>query len=292
MFVSTQGLTKTYGSFTALSGCDLNVPRGEICGLLGPNGSGKTTLLRMLMGFLQPSGGKATIDALDCWRESVRLHQRVAYLPGEVRLFRRMRGHDVLRFFARVRPDGNLRAAQQIAERLGLDLRRQVARSSTGMRQMLALSSVLSLNVPLLILDEPTSNLDPTVRSTVLELIHESKAAGRTVLFSSHVLSEVEEVCDRVVILRQGQLVHDQVMDEVRREHRIRARLSEPLPDVPHDVADHVAHVEQRDGTVTISAPDELAPLLGWLATLPISEVRIEPVGLRAVYDRFHAERG
>src|SRR5206468_7233994 len=137
-------------------------------------------------------------DGLDCYRQSVAVHARAAYLPGEPRVFRRMRGRDVLRFFSAVRPDGNFQRALSIAERLELDLSRQVATSSTGMRQKLALAAVMAADAPLCILDEPTSSLDPTARREVLKMVREVRERGRTVVFSSHVLSEVEEVCDRV----------------------------------------------------------------------------------------------
>ena len=290
MLVATNGLTKRYGALTALADCSLEVGSGEVFGLLGPNGSGKTTLLRLLSGFLRPTAGQATIDGLDCYSHSVAVHRRVAYLPGEVRLPRRLRGQTVLKYFCSLRPEGNLARAVEIAQRLGLDLSRQVARCSTGMRQMLALCIAMSADVPLVILDEPTSSLDPTVRAEVAGLVREARAAGRTVIFSSHVLSEVEEVCDRVTILRQGHLIHQQTMAELTRQHRIRARLTAPIGLPPGNIASHVGQFSSADGRLEIVAPGELAPLLGWIATLPIDEVQIEPLGLRTVYDRFHRE--
>jgi ABC-2 type transport system ATP-binding protein len=199
-----------------------------------------------------------------------------------------MKGRDVLGFFAQLRGERQPIRGIQLAERLGLDVSRKVAQMSTGMRQKLALAAVLAVDVPLLILDEPTSNLDPTVRSTVLTLIGEARAAGRTVIFSSHVLSEIERIADRVVILRSGRLVHDQDMQEIRRGHRIRARLTGALPLVPDHLARQVSVSPDADGRVTIDAPGDLAPLLGWLATLPLAEVRIEPIGLQAIYEQFH----
>ncbi len=182
--VETIALTKLYGRLRALDGCSLSIARGEVFGLLGPNGSGKTTLLRLLMGFLRPTSGTATIGGRDCYRNSVAVHADVSYLPGDVRLFRGMKGRDVLAFLAELRgqpaPDRSL----QLADRLGLDVARQVTQMSTGMRQKLALSAALSVDVSLLVLDEPTSNLDPTVRATVISIIGEAKAAGRTVVFS------------------------------------------------------------------------------------------------------------
>ena len=155
---------------------------------------------------------------------------------------------------------------------------------------MLALCVTLSANVPLVILDEPTSSLDPTVRAEVAMLVREAQAAGRTVIFSSHVLSEVEEVCDRVTILRQGHVVHQQTLAELTRQHRIRALLTAPIGSPPENVAQHLGHFSAEGGQLQIVATGELAPMLGWLSTLPIREVQIEPLGLRTVYDRFHRE--
>jgi ABC-2 type transport system ATP-binding protein len=281
-------LTKRYGDVTALANCNLQVERGEVFGLLGPNGSGKTTLLRLLMGFLRPSGGSARIAGLDCYRDSVAVHERVAYLPGEARLPARMRGHEVLRFFSEVRAGGDYQRAVAMAQRLQLDISRQVALMSTGMRQKLALAAVLSADTPLLILDEPTSNLDPTMRSEIVALVREARTAGRTVLFSSHVLSEVEQACDRVVILRRGELVHTQIVAQLLRQHRIRAQLTGPLLPPPESLTGRVSVESHAGGELTIETPGELSPLLGWLADLPLAEVQIEPVGLQAIYDRYH----
>ncbi len=161
---------------------------------------------------------------------------------------------------------------------------------STGMRQKLALAASLATDAALVILDEPTANLDPTIRGTVLELVEEVRQRGRTVLFSSHVLSEVEQVCDRVAILRTGELVHTQIMSELRQRHRIYARVHGPLPPAPFQLNGQLRIDTQPEGRVVIETPGELSPLLGWLSTLPLDEVRIEPVGLRAIYDEFHVE--
>jgi ABC-2 type transport system ATP-binding protein len=292
MLVHTEHLSKRYGTFTALDGCSLQVRAGEIFGLLGPNGAGKTTLLRLLLGYIRPSSGSAHIAGFDCVRQSLEVRGRTAYLPGEARLFRRMNGHMVLDFFSRLRPECGRDRAAGVARRLDLDCGRQVARMSTGMRQKLALAVVLATESPLVILDEPTANLDPTARAEVLDLVREARAAGRTVIFSSHVLSEVEETCDRVAIVRAGRLVHEQSLDHLRRRHRITARLTGPIGAVPAALAHQVTVGGEADGRIALEASDSLAPLLGWLATLPLDEVRIEPVGLSAVYDAVHRDRG
>ena len=292
MLVETQALTKTYGAVAALRDCSLGVEAGEVFGLLGPNGAGKTTLIRLLLGYLRPTAGRARVDGIDCQRRSVEVRRRVSYLPAEASLFPHMRGADVLRFFAEIRPDGDLQRSLMLAGRLELDLTRKVSFMSTGMRQKLALAATLAADAPLYILDEPTANLDPTVRATVLAMVAEARQRGCTVMFSSHVLSEVEEVCDRVVILRAGQPVHTQVMSELRQQHRILATLAGPLPPPPASMYGQLSIATRARGEVVIETPGELAPLLGWLSTLQLKDVRIEPIGLRAVYDRYHAEPG
>jgi ABC-2 type transport system ATP-binding protein len=295
MLVVTDRLTKRYGEFTALDSCSLEVRSGEVFGLLGPNGAGKTTLVRLIMGFLRPTSGTARVAGCDSVSQSLRLRSEVAYLPGEARLFRRMNGHEVLDFFARLRPTCHRGEASRVADRLGLDLNRQVARMSTGMRQKLALAAVLATESAVVILDEPTANLDPTARAEVLDLVRAANAAGRTVIFSSHVLSEVEAICGRVAIMRAGQVVHEQSIRELRRGHRIRARLAGGFAGVPESLADRVRVVADTNPAageeqLVLEAAESLAPLLGWLATLPLSEVEVEPIGLAAVYDRFHRE--
>ena len=261
-------------------------------GLLGPNGAGKTTLLRLLLGYLKPTSGQASIGGFNCVAESVAVRRITAYLPGDACLFPTMRGCDVLQFFAEVRPGGDIRRSEQLARRLELDLTRRVAYMSTGMRQKLALAATLAAATDLVILDEPTANLDPSIRSEVVAMVLEAKQAGRTVMFSSHVMSEVEEACDRVVILRQGKLVHTQEMAELKQQHRIRARLVGEWSPPPAEISEALQISRGEQGELMMETPGSLAPLLNWLATLSLADLRIEPLGLRAVYDRFHGNNG
>ena len=286
--LATHQLTKRYGPVSALENCSLEIAAGEVFGLLGPNGAGKTTLIRLLLGFQRPTAGRAEIAGRDVLRETVQVHRLVSYLPGEVRLFRRWRGRDVLSMLGGLRGQRDASRAIQLAERLDVDLSRKVSACSSGMRQKLALAAVLAADTPVVILDEPTTHLDPTARREVLQLVRETQAAGRTVVFSAHVLSEVEAVCDRVAILRKGTLVHTEVLSELRKQHRIEAVLSGPLPPVPEHLQAGGAAIVQRDERLQLEVPGQLTPWLGWLATLPLEEVRIEPVGLASVYDRFH----
>ncbi|MEO9594034.1 ABC transporter ATP-binding protein [Rhodopirellula bahusiensis] len=289
--VRCENLTKRYGEFTALSNCTLQVRRGEVFGLLGPNGAGKTTLIRTLLGYLYPTSGRCSIAGLDPAENSVAVRREVSYLPGDARLPRHMRGKGLLEFFAEMHPSGDRDRSFAVADQLELDLTRRVAFMSTGMRQKLALAVVLGPRTPLLILDEPTANLDPTVRATVLDLVTSERASGRTVMFSSHVLSEIEQTCDRVAFLRKGQLAHELALEDLFQRHRVTARRtdqsSEPLP-IPSELADWVSGITQTDDRIQISTAGDLAPVLPWLANLPIEQVRIEPLGLHAIYQSVH----
>jgi ABC-2 type transport system ATP-binding protein len=288
--VRTVGLGKRYGAFDALVDLTVEVPRGEVFGLLGPNGAGKTTLIRTLLGFIHRTSGYAEVMGIDPATDSVGVRRNVSYLPGDARLPRHLRGHGVLRFFADIQPQGDLETSLAVADRLELDLRRHVGFMSTGMRQKLAIAAVVGSRAPLLILDEPTANLDPTVRSRVLEMVMEAKREGRTVIFSSHVLSEIEDVCDRVVLLRRGRLAHHQSLSDLKARHRIVAEFDEttgPI-EVPQSLAGVVAAVTREGGLVTIETSGDLAPVLPWLASLGLRGVRVEAFGLRAVYDSVH----
>ncbi len=288
MLIQASSLTKQYGNFRALDQCSFEVARGEVLGLLGPNGAGKTTLLRLLMGFLKPTSGFARIDGLDCYRQSVEVHRRLTYMPGDARFSRKLSGRKLLEFFAQLRQPTAIGSARRLVERLELDDSRRVGQMSTGMRQKLALAATLAPEVPLVVLDEPTSNLDPTARHGVLQLLREAQQAGKTVLFSSHVMSEVEEVCDRVIILQRGRLVETIRMADIRRQHRIQASLTGPLNPPHGKLADQLQITTSNSGTVTILTDGPLEPLLGWLAEQPLSELQIEPIGLRAAYERHH----
>jgi beta-exotoxin I transport system ATP-binding protein len=191
MLLETEALTKTYGKFTALNQLHLSVRHGEVFGLLGPNGSGKTTALRLLLGFLRPTSGCAKIDGRDCWQESSTVRRKVAYLPGELRLYENMTGRQLVNFLCTLRGHVVVKDVDRLASQLEIDLDRKLANLSSGMKRKVALLQVLVSKVPLLILDEPTNALDPTMREELLEQIKEARHDGQTVLFSSHVLSEV-----------------------------------------------------------------------------------------------------
>jgi ABC-2 type transport system ATP-binding protein len=288
--VSVDQLTKQYGALRALDGCCLQVCQGEVFGLLGPNGAGKTTLMRTLLGYLKPTSGSARVFGWDCQHDSVRVRREVAYLPAEAKLFRAFRGSECLEFFSRMHPGGSLTRARSLADRLGLDLKRRVAFMSTGMRQKLALAAVISCSAPLVILDEPTANLDPTVRHEILKMIQEEHRQGRTLILCSHVLSEIEEVCQQAAILRAGQVVHQVDLATLKAVHRMRGRppadrLSGALAHLPEGAK----WVDRQGDHWTIDLSGSLEDHLNWLQQTGWKELRLEPVGLRSIYEIYHA---
>lgn len=284
--VQVDALTKRYGPFTALDACCLSIGEGAVFGLLGPNGAGKTTLIRCLMGYLQPTSGTATIDGLDCRTQSLLVRERVSYLPAESKLFRLMKGQDCIEFFASIHPHGNKQLALSIAKRLELDTCRRVAFMSTGMRQKLAISCVMSCQSRLMILDEPTANLDPTVRSEVLQLVREANARGTTIAFCSHVLSEIEEICDKAAILRQGRVVKNIDLREQHLVHRVQATLT---PSSPKEFVHGGVRTISNDGTQLVLEIDgPLDDHLRWLSDSTLESIQVESVGLRSIYESVH----
>ena len=285
--INIRRLNKSFGSLAVLSDVTLNIERGSVFGLLGPNGAGKSTLIRTLMGFLKPTSGTAQIDGVDCYSQRLAVHQLVTYLPGDARVYGLMRGKSILKQFTRYRNNANFETALEIAERLELDLSRWVALMSTGMRQKLALAVCLCVDCPIIILDEPTANLDPTVRGRVLELVSAARIAGKTVIFSSHVLSEIEEVCDEVGILKKGKLVYQQSMTHLKRQHRITVNAEESLPPVPEPLSDLLT-IRTQNGRTVIETPERLPEVLRWLSFAELKDVNVQPIGLKSIYDRYH----
>jgi ABC-2 type transport system ATP-binding protein len=285
--LATQNLTKNYGSFRALDSLNLAIPPGEIFGLLGPNGSGKTTALRLMLGFLRPTQGSAKIAGFDCWEQSLEVRKRVAYLPGELRLYETMTGRRLIGFLAGLRGDAPGQTVDDLAKKLDIDIDRPLTHMSSGMKRKVALLTVLVPQVPLIILDEPTNTLDPTMRDELLDQLRRAKARGQAVLFSSHVLHEVEAVCDRVGILRQGKLVHLQEMSALRVGRTVSARLTEHVPTSGPD-GEQLPPDAITGGRLTMDYSGPMPHLLEWLSKQSLEDLRIEPLGLGPIYRKYH----
>ena len=288
MLLVAEKLTKDYGSFRALDSLELSLAPGEVFGLLGPNGSGKTTALRLMLGFLQATSGRAALAGFDCWSNGVEARKRVAYLPGELRLYENMTGRKLVSFLAGLRGDTPGPETDELAKKLDIDIDRPLTHMSSGMKRKVALLTVLLPKVPLIILDEPTNTLDPTMRDELLEQLKRAKARGQAVLFSSHVLSEVEAVCDRVGILRQGKLVHIQELSDLRDGRMVSARITDTLPFLDPFGERFGPESLTRDGRLNMTWRGPMPLLLNWLALQRLDDLRIEPVGLAPIYKKYH----
>lgn len=287
--IETFGLTKYYGRRRGLEDLTIKVPIGSIYGFLGPNGAGKTTMIRCLLGLLKPTAGAARAAGYDIRREAFMVRQNVGYLPGEVRLFNHLTGYRTLKFLAGLRGRDCRARAEMLAERLNLDLRLKVRYCSRGMRQKLALIQAMMHDPILLILDEPTNSLDPLMQQEVYDLLQAYARDGGSIFFSSHVISEVERICDRVAIVRDGLLVADDTIQQLRKrsiqhirlELKDGAELPEPLPEGLEVIA--------RDGRfVHLITEGAVEPLRKILTMLEVEYLTIEPPSLEEVFMRFY----
>src|SRR5271157_489761 len=214
--IRTTRLSKSYGATLALEGLDLNVAEGEVYGYLGPNGSGKTTTIRLLLGLHRPSGGRAELFGLDAWGDPVGAHRRVAYVAGEPFLWPALTSAETFEFLARIHGDTDVAYRDTLVERFQLDTRKKIRALSKGNRQKVQLIAALATRAELLLLDEPTAGLDPLMEVAFRDCVKEAKEREQTVFLSSHILSEVEALCDRVGILRCGRLVDEGTLGELR----------------------------------------------------------------------------
>ncbi|MGX2996263.1 ATP-binding cassette domain-containing protein [Streptomyces sp. JNUCC 64] len=229
--ITVSGLRKSFGRTRALDGLDLDVRTGEVHGFLGPNGAGKSTTIRVLLGLLRPDGGAAQVLGRDPWHDAVPLHRRVAYVPGDVTLWRNLSGGEVIDLFGRLRGGLDRARRDRLVERFELDPTKKGRAYSKGNRQKVALVAALASDVDLLVLDEPTSGLDPLMEEVFQDCVREERDRGRTVLLSSHVLSEVEALCDRVSIVRRGRTVESGSLADLR--HLTRTSVSAELAAPP-----------------------------------------------------------
>ena len=291
--IATDGLGKRYGrSITALEGLTIDVEPGEIFGFLGPNGAGKSTTIRLLLGFLHPTAGRATVFGLDTERSSVEIRARVGYLPGGIALYDSLTGHDLLAYLADLydRPAPDRAELVDRFEFSDRDLRRPVRDYSRGMRQKIGIVQALQHDPELAILDEPTEGLDPLMQRAFYGILDDRRARGRTIFLSSHVLSEVERVCDRVAIIRKGRLaaLQDVAALLARRKRNVEMRLDGPplsLEGVPG-----VSGVMVRDGLLTCHLEGDVGPFLRAIAGAPVVDLTIEPAHLEEAFLEFYAE--
>ncbi len=284
--IETQDLTVYYGKFRGILDVNLVVEKGEVFGFLGPNGAGKTTTQRVLLDVFPPTRGKATVFGKDCQREGVAIRKHIGYLPGELALYANMRARDFFEMFEYLRKDKKSNGYwRELAERLDLDTSRKISQFSRGNKQKVGVVAAFMNRADLLILDEPTGGLDPLVQKTVLELVRETKAEGRTVFFSSHILSEVQAVCDRVGIIRDGQLVATRRVEDIFAQRMNRLTLIfEGSPPSEAFQMKGVTELRQGKRSLTLEVKENLPAVLAAAAQHQVMDIETHNVSLEEIF--------
>jgi ABC-2 type transport system ATP-binding protein len=284
--IQTERLSKRYGSRVGIDSLDLEVVSGEVFGFIGPNGAGKTTTIRLLLDLLHPSAGRATVLGLDSHRDSVAIRRSVGYLPGEFGLDVRMTGLELVRHFARLRGMADTGAAAELAERLGVDLDLPTGRLSRGNRQKVGLVQALFHRPQIAILDEPTTGLDPLVQDTFLQVVREARDEGRTVFLSSHILSEVERVCDRVAIVRGGRLAALETTQSLleKRRKRVALLFAAPVDPTAFAALPGVSDVHAEGTTVWMRVGDGIDAVIKLAAQHTLVDLVVEHPSLDEVF--------
>ena len=284
--IETRALTKHYGRVVGIENLDLTVQTGEIFGFLGPNGAGKTTTIRTLLGFIRPTGGSATILGFDSVAQGLGIRQHTTYLPGELALYEGLTGHELATYFANLRGGGDQpRDAASIAERLGLDLTRHIKQLSKGNKQKVGLVLAFMDRPELIVLDEPTDGLDPLVQQTFYELVEEVRSDGRTIFISSHNLAEVEHVCDRVAIIRDGLLLNVQPVTELKARalRRLEIDFASPVPAADFAELPGVRDVTVRGTTLRCTVVGSLDAVVKAAARYEVRNVMSEAPSLEEI---------
>ncbi|MEV3923046.1 ABC transporter ATP-binding protein [Actinomadura coerulea] len=288
--IALSGLVKKFGRTRALDGLDLTVQPGEVHGFLGPNGAGKSTTIRVLLGLLRADGGTARLLGGDPWRDATELHRRLAYVPGDVTLWPNLSGGEVIDLLGRMRGGVNARRKAELLDRFELDPRKKGRAYSKGNRQKVGLIAALASDAELLLLDEPTSGLDPLMEEVFQECVREERRDGRTVLLSSHILSEVEALCDRVTIIRKGVAVESGTLDELR--HLTRTSIDAELASPPDGLPLPGAHDVRIDGNkirFEVDTP-ELDAALRQLTEVGVRSLSSRPPTLEELFLRHYKE--
>ncbi|WP_156856659.1 ABC transporter ATP-binding protein [Oceanobacillus sp. AG] len=290
--VEVKNLHKKFGNFQALDGVNLALDQGEIYGFIGPNGAGKSTTIRILLGILKASEGKATIFGKDAWHDAVEIHKRLAYVPGDVNLWPNLTGGEVIDLFMGLRGGNNKHKREELLERFALDPSKKCRTYSKGNRQKVALVAAFASDPELFIFDEPTSGLDPLMEQVFQEYVQSAKDAGKTVLLSSHILSEVEKLCDRVGIIRQGKIIESGTLSEMR--HLTRTNLlvetKEPIPTIDEWKG---IHNVQKDGQTLDFQVDseELDTVIRYVSQYGIVKLESAPPTLEDLFMRHYEHK-
>jgi ABC-2 type transport system ATP-binding protein len=290
--IETHGLIKNYGRVQALKGVDLEVNCGEIFGFLGPNGAGKTTTIRCMLDMIRPQGGTIRVLNMDPQKDPVSVRARVGYLPGELNLEGNVRVQNVLQYFGRLRGNNlDWDYVRSLAKRLDLDVTRSIKNLSKGNKQKVGVVQALMHKPDLLILDEPTAGLDPLIQQEIYLLLNEAKERGATVFFSSHIITEVEAIADRVAIIRDGVIVEEAQPEQLvtMGMRRLRVRFLEPVNSPLQDVPGVSIFSQDWEDVITFQVEGHLDGFIKALAAYPVSDIEVERSSLEEIFLAYYA---
>jgi ABC-2 type transport system ATP-binding protein len=282
-------LTKKFGRFTALDGVNLEVNEGEIFGFIGPNGAGKSTTIRILLGILKATKGEAKIFGKDAWSDAVEIHKRIAYVPGDVNLWPNLTGGEVIDLFVKLRGGNHDSRREELIKRFHLDPSKKCRTCSKGNRQKVALIAAFSSEADLYILDEPTSGLDPLMEHVFQQCVMEAKQAGKSVLLSSHILSEVEKLCDRVGIIRQGKIIETGSLKRLRHLTRTNFLVETKEPIIAIHELNGVHEIENKGGALSFQVDaEELDAVIKYISQFGIVKLESSPPTLEDLFMRHY----
>lgn len=286
--IEVNNITKDYGNHKGNFNVNFTVEKGEVLGFLGPNGAGKTTTIRQLMGFIKPDKGSVKISSLDCFTEVEKVQDMVGYLPGEIAFMDDMTGMDFIRFIGNMKNVKNFSKAEELIQFLELDTRGKMKKMSKGMKQKIAIVVAFMSNPDILILDEPTSGLDPLMQNKFVDLIHQEKKKGKTILMSSHIFEEVEHTCDRVAIIKDGEIVAIEKMEDLRKSKRKIYQIEFHNPNDAERFHLKYEGSDIRGNLVTVSLKGNVDKLLKELSQYEIDDISIRTQTLEELFLHFY----
>ena len=287
--VSVQNLVKRFGKFTALNGVNLEINEGEVYGFIGPNGAGKSTTIRVLLGILQATEGTAKVFGKDAWTDAVEIHKRIAYVPGDVNLWPNLTGGEVIDLFTRLRRGDNKSYREELIQQFDLDPTKKCRTYSKGNRQKVALVAAFASEADFYILDEPTSGLDPLMEQVFHQCVQKVKSQGKSVLLSSHILSEVEKLCDKLSIIRKGEIIESGSLLELRHLTRtsITVKTERPLDALAAQPGVHDIKVAGKGFAFSVDT-DKLGSIIPYLGQFGILSLESSPPTLEELFMRHY----
>ena len=291
--LETVGMSKKFGKFTALNGIDLKVNEGEVFGYIGPNGAGKTTTIRVLLGILQATSGSAKVFGMDAWKDAVEIHKRIAYVPGDVNLWPNLTGGEVVDLFVSLRGKSDKARREALLKDFDLDPSKKCRTYSKGNRQKVALVAALASDADLYILDEPTSGLDPLMEQVFQASVLDLKKQGKGIFLSSHIMSEVEKLCGRIAIIREGVIVETGTLDEMRHLTRMTMSIQTERPIENLAAVKGVHGIAEHQGGVSFQVDsDEVGGVVSYLGQYGVKKLESAPPTLEDLFMRHYNVKG